>query len=104
LKAFPKSTHIWAVAVELEPEHTRKKKASSAIEVCGQSAWINSSVGKLFWRESKLEKAKKWFEEALKLSPNNGDVWAFYIRLLDSHFPSEKEEAISKMMQLEDNF
>lgn len=60
LKAFPKSSQIWAIAIELESENTRKKKASNAIEVCGQSAWINSSVAKLFWKENKLEKAKAW--------------------------------------------
>jgi pre-mRNA-processing factor 6 len=86
LKNFPKSPQIWSIAIELEPENTRKKKASSAIEACGQSGWINSSVGKLFWKENKLEKAKKWLEEALKLSPNNGDVWALYIRLLETHY------------------
>lgn len=104
LKVFPKSPQIWALAIELESENTRKKKATSAIEACGQSAWINSSVGKLFWKENKLEKAKRWFEEALKLSPNNGDVWVLYIHLLDTHFPNEKQEAVQRMLQQEDHF
>lgn len=50
MKLFPKSPQLWAISIELEPENTRKKKASSAIEACGQSVWINSSVGKLFWK------------------------------------------------------
>jgi hypothetical protein len=61
MKHFPKSAQIWAIAIELEPENTRKKRASSAIEVCGQSAFINSSVAKLFWKENKMDKAKRWF-------------------------------------------
>ena len=46
--------------------------------------YIVLSVAKIFWKEKKLDKAKKWYflilrlERALALDPNIGDTWAFY--------------------------
>ena len=54
--------------------------------MCGQNIYINASVAKLFWKEGKTDKAKRWLEEALILNPNNGDVWALYIGLLKTNF------------------
>lgn len=51
-----------------------------------------------------MDKAKRWFEEALKLSPNNGDIWALYIRFLQVNYKNEKDQAVNRMMSVEQKF
>lgn len=36
------------------------------------------SVAKLFWKEKKYEKARKWFERVIILNPDFGDGWAYF--------------------------
>jgi hypothetical protein len=43
-----------------EGHNTRKKKASIAIEQCGNNSYISCAVAKLFWKDNKLDKARKW--------------------------------------------
>lgn len=37
------------------------------------------SVGRLFWTERKISKAREWFQRAIKIEPDLGDTWtSFY--------------------------
>ena len=40
------------------------------------------AVAKLFWKDKKYEKAKKWFERAIALDPLVGDSWAYYYKFI----------------------
>ena len=36
------------------------------------------SVAKIFWKEKKYGKARKWFERAIMLNSDLGDAWIYY--------------------------
>jgi pre-mRNA-processing factor 6 len=36
------------------------------------------AVARLFDKDHKVDKARKWFEQALTISPRLGDAWAYY--------------------------
>ena len=84
LKECPKSGYLWGIAIEIEPHNTRKIKATAALKNFenSQNSEVSCSVAKVFWKENKAEKAKKWLEEALKHDESNGDLWAYYLMLL----------------------
>ena len=35
---------------------------------------------RLFWAERKLSKAREWFQRAVKIEPDLGDLWAYFYR------------------------
>ena len=40
--------------------------------------YVIIAVAKLFWKDKKCEKARKWLERAIALAPNIGDSWIYY--------------------------
>lgn len=86
LKECPNSGQLWALAIELEPRNTRKKKIVEAVKLISDDPYINLAIAKTFWKEKKLEKAERWLEKAIQIDPNIGDNWACYYV-----FESEKE-------------
>ena len=83
LQELPDSGELWALAIELEPKATRKTKIVAALKNCENDPLVLTSVGKLFWKEKKLEKAKRWVERAIALRPKLGDAWAYYIKIVE---------------------
>lgn len=66
----------------MEPRANRKKKASEAMAACPEDASVNLSVAKIFWKEKKLDKAKKWFEKTVEMRPTHGDAWCYFYKFL----------------------
>jgi pre-mRNA-processing factor 6 len=75
LKECPNDGGLWALAIELEPKATRKKRIVDALKQCPDDPYVNLSVAKLFWKERKIEKTRKWIEKTLLLNPDIGDSW-----------------------------
>lgn len=71
---------LWALAIELEPKAQRKAKSLDAIKSCDNDPFVIVAVAKLFWKERKLEKARKWFERAIAINSDYGDAWIYYYR------------------------
>ena len=71
---------LWALAIELEPKAQRKAKSLDAIKHCDNDPYVIVAVAKLFWKERKLEKARKWFERAIAINPDYGDGWIYHYR------------------------
>ena len=46
---------------------------------------IICTVARLFWAERKIEKARQWFERAVKVNPDLGDVWAWWLKFEMQH-------------------
>ena len=69
---------FWVHAIELEAKSTRKAKIVEAMKHCENSPDILLAVARLFWKDRKQEKAKKWIERALSLDSRNGDAWVHY--------------------------
>lgn len=70
------------MAIELEPKNTRKKKSADAVTLCVDNPHVYLSTAKIFLKEGKIEKARRWLEKALILEPRLGDAWA-YLYLID---------------------
>ncbi|EGR31141.1 pre-mRNA splicing factor, putative [Ichthyophthirius multifiliis] len=99
LKECPDYSQLWSYAIELEPKATRKKKIVEALDKCRQDPYVNISVAKLFWKERKMEKARKWIQKSLLERPDIVDSWAtLYLFEKDDDEKSGKaEEAFLKI-------
>ena len=52
-------------------------RSVEALKKCDSSAEVISAVARLFERDRKIDKARKWFERAIALNPKLGDTWAY---------------------------
>lgn len=95
LQDLPDCGELWALAIELEPKTTRKTKIVAALKCCDNNPLVLTSVGKLFWKEKKLDKAKRWVERAIALKPKLGDAWVYYVKICE-----EMGEGKEKVMEI----
>ena len=80
LQACPSSGLLWSCAITAEPAVTRHPKCLDALKRCPTEGLVVASVAKFFWLEKlQIDKARKWFENAIISSPNSGQVWAEYL-------------------------
>jgi pre-mRNA-processing factor 6 len=70
------------LAVENEPKRTRKAKIVDAMKKGENNPYVVLSIAKIFWKEKKYEKARKWMERSLALDANIGDTWAYYWKFI----------------------
>ena len=71
---------IWA-----EQRPTRKARSADALRKAADDPLIICTVARLFWAERKIEKARQWFERAIKLNPDLGDIWAWWWKFEKEH-------------------
>jgi pre-mRNA-processing factor 6 len=45
--------------------------------VCVDDPHVYLATAKIFYKENKMEKFKRWVEKALLLNPRLGDAWAY---------------------------
>ena len=77
LQACPGSGVLWACAVETEPVATRHPKCLDALKRCPNDPLVVCAVAKFFWIEKlQIDKARKWFLNALQMGKEYGQVWA----------------------------
>lgn len=91
LQEHPKSGRLWAEAIRLEPRPRQRDKALTAISSCGHNAHVMAAVGRFFWQSQKMDKARSWFNKAVKLDPSLGDAWAILYAFEQSQ---ENKEAL----------
>lgn len=82
LQENPKSGELWALAIEMEPKNTRKAKIVDALKHNENNPWVIVSIARVFWKEKKFDKAKKWLERAIALDKNIGDSWIYFWKLV----------------------
>jgi len=104
LQECPTSGIMWAKAVELEPKQGQNAKSVDALKKCENDAHVIVSVAKLFWRDGKNAKARKWFNRAVTLNPRLGDAWGAYLAFeLEHGTAHEQREVIRKCVDAEPN-
>merc|ERR1712113_1162560 len=71
---------------------------------CENDAHVIVAVAKLFWRDGKNAKARKWFNRAVTLNPRLGDAWGAYLAFeLEHGTAHEQREVIRKCVDAEPN-
>jgi len=82
-KAFqecPSAGILWAHAIATDPRATRKGRSYDALKRCNDDAHVAGAVARLFWLDRKIKKARNWFQRAVTVDPDLGDVWAYYYK------------------------
>merc|ERR1719453_2698299 len=104
LQECPSSGILWAKAIELESKAAQNAKSVDALKKCENDAHVIVGVAKLFWRDGKNAKARKWFNRAVTLNPRLGDAWGAYLSFELEHGTShEQREVIRKCVDAEPN-
>ena len=84
---------LWAEAIAMEARPQQKAKSLDALRRCDNDPHVIVAVASLFWRDRKIEKARKWFERAVTLEPSLGDAWATYLAFEAQHGDDAKRRA-----------
>ena len=78
LQACPSSGLLWAEDVLTCPRPAQKTKSVDALKRCDNDPYVVTAVARVFDKDRKLPKARKWFERAVVLDPKLGDAWVYY--------------------------
>jgi pre-mRNA-processing factor 6 len=81
LKECPESGALWALAIELEKKQTKHAKVVDALEKCQRDDRVMLAVANFYFEEKNYETAEKWFENALRINPLNGDIYVYYYNM-----------------------
>ena len=58
--------------------------------------------GRLFWADRIVEKARNWFNRAVKLDPDNGDSWAYFLKFeIEQGTDESRQDVIARAVQAE---
>jgi pre-mRNA-processing factor 6 len=90
LQECPQSGILWAEAIFMEERPKRKAKNADALKRIEHDPHVLLASSKLLWAEGKLEKARSWFNRALKLDSDLGDIWAYYYKFEQIHGSEEQ--------------
>ncbi|TPX70333.1 hypothetical protein SpCBS45565_g01731 [Spizellomyces sp. 'palustris'] len=97
LQECPSSGLLWSEAILMEPRPQRKSRSADALKKCENDALVVITVARLFWAERKVEKARNWFNRAVKTNPDLGDSWAWWLRFEMMHGREEQQlEVVTK--------
>ncbi|KAI9296894.1 hypothetical protein K502DRAFT_363769 [Neoconidiobolus thromboides FSU 785] len=100
LQECPSSGLLWSEAIMMEPRPQRKSRVSDAIKACDNDPIIFTTMAKLFQTDRKIDKARTWFQRAVKLNPDYGDAWAWFY-LFETKFGTKEhlEQLETKYLQ-----
>jgi len=86
----------------MEPRPQRKARSVDALKKCDNDANVVLAVARLFWADRIIDKARNWFNRAVKLDPDNGDAWAYFLKFeLDQGTDETRQDVISRAVQAE---
>ena len=96
LQECPKSGRLLAENVLIAPRVEQKAKSRDAVGANAESPLVIAAVATLFASDRKTEKARKWFERAVLLDQDNGDLWARYYKFETQHGSEDKKNTIKE--------
>lgn len=98
-KALQECSHsglLWSEAILMEPRPQRKSRSTDALKKTDNDPQVIVTVARLFWSERKVDKARNWFNRAVKTDADIGDHWAWYLKFEMQHGDSPKQLDIIK--------
>lgn len=81
LKECPTSGALWAEELLTCNKQQRKSKSIDALKKCNNDPIVIVAVARLFEKDNKVTKARKWFNRAVALNGKLGDAWVYYYAL-----------------------
>ena len=100
LQACATSGVLWAEDVMTCPKPAQRSKSVDALKRCDNDPYVITAVARLFDRDRKLDKARKWFERAVGIDSRNGDSWAhFYVFELLHRAPADAADASEAVLR-----
>lgn len=102
LQECPSSGLLWAYAIATDSRPTRKARSYEALKRCTDDPRVFAAVAKLFWLDRKLAKARNWFNRAVTVDSDIGDIWAYYYKFELEHGTADKQENICKRVKESD--
>ncbi|KDQ51251.1 hypothetical protein JAAARDRAFT_140512 [Jaapia argillacea MUCL 33604] len=94
LQECPTSGTLWSLSIWAEPRPSRKSRSVDALKKSADDPVIICTVARLFWAERKIEKARQWFERAVKTNEDLGDTWAWWLKFERQHGTKEYQEEV----------
>jgi len=76
---------LWNMAIWMEPGSGRKGKSVDAIKKSSEHPVVICAIGRLFWAERKIEKARLWLGRSVNADKDNGDLWAWWLKFERQH-------------------
>ncbi|XP_046863113.1 pre-mRNA-processing factor 6-like [Xenia sp. Carnegie-2017] len=100
IQECPTAGILWAEAIFMEARPQRKTKSVDALKRCEHDPNVLLAVAKLFWSERKVTKAREWFNRAVKLDPDLGDIWAYFYKFEQQHGTENQQENVLKRCEI----
>lgn len=94
LQDCPHSGLIWAKAISMEQRKKKIGKVLQALKECDSDPYVMMSAATVFWEDRKIDKARSWFNRAVTLNPDIGDIWAIYYKFELQHGTTEQQQNI----------
>ncbi|EGF80860.1 hypothetical protein BATDEDRAFT_29905 [Batrachochytrium dendrobatidis JAM81] len=91
LQDCPTSGLLWSEAILMEARPQRKARSADALKKCENDPMVVATIARLFWAERKLDKARNWFNRAVKTNPDLGDSWGWWYKFELTHGTAEQQ-------------
>ncbi|KAJ3089722.1 Pre-mRNA-processing factor 6, partial [Physocladia obscura] len=104
LQECPASGLLWSEAILAESRPQRKARSKDALMKCENDPLVLVTVARLFWAERKPEKARNWFARAVKVNPDLGDSWAWWLKfesVQEGETKARQDDIIAKCVAAE---
>lgn len=101
LQKFPTSPALWVLHLSLiDKLSTKKNSFLDALQKTNNASEVLVEIGKTFFLDGKYAKAEQWFQRSVDSEKENGDCWAWLIKVLKE---LGKKEKISSLLQSVDS-
>ena len=96
LQECPSAGILWAHAIASDPRPARKQRSYDALSKCSDDPHVFAAVAKLFWLDRKVKKARGWFNRAVTVGANEGDIWASFYKFELEQGNADSQNAVIK--------
>jgi pre-mRNA-processing factor 6 len=66
---------VWGESLARAPKTKAKRRSVDALKACNNDPHVVVQVARVFWRDRRKEKARKWFTRSVAINPDFGDAW-----------------------------